>query len=68
MSGGELADILRARVPELKVLFTSGYPGDTIARHGASDAGVSFLPKPFMPADVARKVREALDALTRAEP
>jgi CheY-like chemotaxis protein len=61
MGGKVMAEWLKTTYPDLKVLFTSGYTGDTIAHHGVLDAGVEFLPKPYTPAILARKVREVLD-------
>ena len=61
MSGRELADELRARRPELKVLFISGYVEDALARHGIVEEVVAFLHKPFSLAELAGKVREVLD-------
>jgi PAS domain S-box-containing protein len=61
MSGRELADEARRLRPGLKVLFTSGYTSDAIVHGGRVDEGVDFLGKPYKRADLARKVREALE-------
>jgi CheY-like chemotaxis protein len=60
MSGTVLAERLLAIHPEMKVLYMSGYSDDLVFRHGFSDERASFLQKPFLPADLAQKVREAL--------
>ena len=60
MNGRELAEQLSVKYPGLKVLFTSGYPADTIIRHGVSESRTAFLEKPFLPDDLARKVREVI--------
>ena len=61
MNGRELADRLLATRSDLKVLFTSGYPSDTALRRGIAEASTSFIEKPYLPDDLARKVREILD-------
>jgi len=61
MSGRELASQARARWPELKVLYTSGYPRDAIMRDGRLDLGVELLMKPFTLRSLAARVREILD-------
>jgi CheY-like chemotaxis protein len=62
LGGRELADRLIAEYPNLKVLFLSGYPGDSQLGHGVLDPGLSFLQKPFSPAQLSQRVRESLDA------
>jgi two-component system cell cycle sensor histidine kinase/response regulator CckA len=61
MSGRELADILQAMQPDMKVLYMSGYTADTVVRHGVSEASMAFIQKPMSPPALARKVREVLD-------
>ncbi len=61
MSGSELARDLRAQLPELKVLFMSGYTEDSVVRQGLLEASVAFIQKPYTPVSLARKVREVLD-------
>ncbi len=62
MGGKVMSEWLKVTYPDIKVLFTSGYTDDTISHHGVLDAGVDFLPKPYTPATMTRKVRELLDA------
>lgn len=47
--------------PEMRVLYTSGYTRDSIARRGALDPDIAFLEKPFTLDALGRKVREVLD-------
>ncbi len=61
MNGRDLAKRLLALYPDLKRLFMSGYTADVIAHHGILEEGVHFIQKPFSIADLAAKVRAALD-------
>jgi CheY-like chemotaxis protein len=61
MNGKVMAEWLKTTYPDLKILFTSGYTDDAIAQHGVLEPGVAFLPKPYSPAALTRKVREMLD-------
>jgi PAS domain S-box-containing protein len=47
MDGLELARRLSARLPRLKILYLSGYPGDMLIDRGALLPGSAFLTKPF---------------------
>ena len=61
LNGRELADRFATLHPTARVLFMSGYAGEALSAQGVLDPSVAFLGKPFMPADLARKVREVLD-------
>ena len=67
MGGKEVADRLTAIRPGLKVLFTSGYTDDTIARQGILTPGTAFTHKPFSPSELASKVRQVLDGPQRVQ-
>jgi PAS domain S-box-containing protein len=62
MTGRQLSDALAARLPEVKVLYTTGYTRNAVVHNGVLDADVSLLVKPFTIADLAAKVRAVLDA------
>ncbi len=62
MNGEMLAHEALRLMPELKVLFMSGYTQDALIEQGALKQGVNLLPKPFTRADLAQYVRRALDA------
>ncbi len=49
----------------MKVLYISGYPEDSIARHGVLAPGCFFLQKPFPPVLFLKKIREVLDSAGR---
>lgn len=61
MDGKMMAAWLRAAIPKIKILFTSGYIEEALEPEGAHDPGVEYLPKPYSPATLARKVREMLN-------
>jgi CheY-like chemotaxis protein len=60
MTGADLAIAARARRPEIKVLFTSGYAEpDVVERGQAAEAG--WLRKPYSALDLARTLRAIFD-------
>ncbi len=61
LNGRQLADRFATIHPETRVLFMSGYAGEALSAQGVLDSSVAFLAKPFLPSDLARKVREVLD-------
>jgi two-component system, cell cycle sensor histidine kinase and response regulator CckA len=60
MNGRELAVTLQGNFPDMKVLYTSGYPADMVVRQGIEEGSVAFIEKPYAPSDLVNKVREAL--------
>ncbi|HXE04146.1 MAG TPA: CHASE3 domain-containing protein [Methyloceanibacter sp.] len=64
-NGRVLADKVRQIYPNLPVLFTTGYTRNAIVHQGRLDPDVQLLNKPFTQQDLARKLRELLDAAPR---
>jgi signal transduction histidine kinase/CheY-like chemotaxis protein len=60
MGGRDLAEAVRARLPNVKVLFMSGYTADEILRRGVQEDEVDFLHKPFSNATLSAKVGELI--------
>jgi PAS domain S-box-containing protein len=66
ISGGQLAKELTTIRPATRVLFVSGYAGQTILDHKVFDVENNFLQKPFTLRQLASKVRAVLDRDTTA--
>ncbi|WP_424631732.1 PAS domain S-box protein [Bradyrhizobium sp. SYSU BS000235] len=56
----ELARRARERLPNVAVLFTSGYTQNAIVHGGRLDPGVELLAKPYTREALARKIRHVL--------
>ena len=65
IGGRELAERAVRIVPDLKVLFTSGYTENAIVHNGRLDPGVELLSKPYGREQLAAKVRRVLDRPSR---
>jgi two-component system cell cycle sensor histidine kinase/response regulator CckA len=61
MNGSQLKERIQNLIPDLKVLFMSGYTADAVAHRGILDGDIHFLQKPFSIQSLAEKVREVLD-------
>jgi CheY-like chemotaxis protein len=60
-NGREVFDEARRSDPNVKVIFTSGYPADLVQKEGVLEQGLHFLSKPSPPQALLRKIREVLD-------
>jgi two-component system, cell cycle sensor histidine kinase and response regulator CckA len=61
MHGPELAREICRRSPHTRVLYMSGYAGDSTLRPADLEGGHSFLQKPFAASAVVARVRELLN-------
>jgi CheY-like chemotaxis protein len=60
LSGDELAAQARRRLPNLKILFTTGYVQPDAMRRGLAESA-NWLNKPYTALALAQKLREVLD-------
>jgi len=56
-----LVERLRRTLPDLKVIYMSGYTDDATLHRGVFESGISLLQKPFLIADLAVKMESALE-------
>lgn len=61
LKSSEMARQARERMPDLAVLFTSGYTENLIVHGGKLDVGVELLSKPYSREAMARKIRHVLN-------
>jgi PAS domain S-box-containing protein len=61
LKSAELARKAKERVPDIGILFTSGYTENSIVHGGRLDPGVQLLSKPYSREQLARKIRHVLN-------
>ncbi len=61
MGGHELVERLRARHPDLRVVFMSGYADKAVTSNGAVRKGTAYVEKPFTVELLMQRLREVLD-------
>ncbi len=61
MNGRELSERLATMVPNMKVLYMSGYTDDAIVDRGALAPGTVLIQKPFTADELSARVRAVLD-------
>ena len=62
LGGKDMINEIQPILPQVPVMFMSGYTDDALAEHGVLEPGIFFIEKPFSPARLTYKVREILDA------
>jgi len=62
MNGRELATNIAKLLPDVRVLYMSGYTENAIGHDGTLDAGINLLQKPFSLPALKDRVREVLDS------
>lgn len=67
MGGRELASRVQSCAPEVRVLFMSGYTGDSGTEASLLRPGSNLIQKPFSAEVLLRRVREVLDRAPDAE-
>jgi len=63
LTGPVVAERLRARQPDLQVLFISGFHAAELVQRFVTRKGFALLPKPFTVDGLLRVVRESLTAV-----
>ncbi len=61
MNGRQLAEELKSRQPEARVLFMTGYSRDAIIHQWPSDTDIEMLHKPLTHEAIEKKVRQILN-------
>ncbi|MDQ3023475.1 MAG: PAS domain S-box protein [bacterium] len=61
MSGRRVAEEVLLVLPDVKVIFMSGYTDDALVRNGLISDSVAFIQKPFTSVMLTNKVRQVLD-------
>ena len=60
MDGPTMLKEMRKTLPDLKIIFVSGYPDDAFKNGLGPNETFAFLPKPFSLPQLAAKVKEEL--------
>lgn len=58
MNGKELAERIKLKLPDVKVLYMSGYTDNVIVHHGILDKNVNFIQKPFLINELSQKLKQ----------
>ena len=62
MNGPTMVAEISEKLPDIKVLFMSGYPQEAMDHCNVDEGHLRLLKNPFEPDDLARAVRDVLDS------
>ena len=62
MNGAKLAELVREKRQNMRILFTTGYTRNAVVHNGVVDPGVELISKPFTIEELAARVRAILDS------
>ncbi len=66
MNGVRLAEEVRRRIPEVRVIFTSGFPAQALQARSGAQLDAPLLTKPFLKQHFTSTVGQVMDANTEA--
>ncbi len=61
MDGVELVKQVHQKLPDLDIIYISGYAEDSFRKKVGQDTNIHFLPKPFSLKELARKVKDVIN-------
>ena len=61
MNGRQVADAARGELPDLQVLFITGYAESALLGNGTLDTGMHIMAKPFEIDALARRVKDLIE-------
>lgn len=62
MNGKELSDKIKEIIPDIKIIFMSGYTANVISRQGILEGGIEFIRKPFSRNEFAAKINRIISS------
>ena len=65
LDGRETCRNLKKEYPEIKILFCSGYPEDTMARSLVAEGADGYLVKPMRMETLANEIRNTLEGIPK---
>jgi DNA-binding response OmpR family regulator len=60
VSSLQLGEIVRERLPDAEILYTSGYAEGVLAHEGKLESSVNLLQKPYHPDALSARIRHLL--------